>query len=90
MRSTICFPPSEDLPTWLGIDIPDKRWLDGSQVYYTNWDKGEGQEGCGVANFGNGGLWYTTECNNDFVRSLCEVPQGAFDSLIIGNGFYEW
>ena len=69
----------EDVPTWLGIDVFQNEWLDGSGVYYTNWLEGEPNERCAVANFGNGGLWLSKDCSSQGIaRSLCEVPQGNF------------
>uniref|UniRef100_A0A8C6Y895 Lymphocyte antigen 75 n=1 Tax=Naja naja TaxID=35670 RepID=A0A8C6Y895_NAJNA len=83
---------------WLGIQINDKSWLDGSEVKYTNWanetEKANGQ--CSVI-FSANGTWSKADCNNESSRVVCKIPQGigaiavcviVVIALLVGLGYF--
>ncbi|KAG8125017.1 hypothetical protein E2320_020310, partial [Naja naja] len=87
---------------WLGIQINDKSWLDGSEVKYTNWanetEKANGQ--CSVI-FSANGTWSKADCNNESSRVVCKIPQVSRHSrgaiavcvivviaLLVGLGYF--
>ncbi|KAF7248145.1 Lymphocyte antigen 75 [Varanus komodoensis] len=65
---------------WLGIqsNAQSLKWLDGSEVKYTNWAKGnENVRGeCSVILTTNG-TWSKTDCKTGKTRVVCKAPQVA-------------
>ncbi|XP_061464651.1 lymphocyte antigen 75 [Rhineura floridana] len=63
---------------WLGMqsNAQSLNWLDGSEVKYTNWAKGNENAGgkCSVI-FSTNGTWSKTDCMNIQSRVVCKAPQ---------------
>lgn len=56
------------------------NWLDGSEVKYNNWAKGnENASGeCSVL-LSRNGTWSKSDCTRGQSRAVCKVPQGVYD-----------
>lgn len=65
---------------WLGMQpgAHSLKWLDGSEVKYTNWAKGNknAKGDCNVI-FSTNGTWSKSTCNPVQRRVVCKAPQVA-------------
>ncbi|XP_053116643.1 lymphocyte antigen 75 isoform X2 [Hemicordylus capensis] len=61
---------------WLGMhsQAQSSNWLDGSEVKYTNWAKGNASGECSVL-FSTNGTWSQTDCTQVQSRVVCKAPQ---------------
>lgn len=69
---------------WLLFTAHSLKWLDGSEVKYTNWAKGNknAKGDCNVI-FSTNGTWSKSDCNPVQSRVVCKAPQGVYNLIFI-------
>ncbi|XP_054826085.1 lymphocyte antigen 75 [Eublepharis macularius] len=73
---------------WLGMRIRALnlrwRWLDGSEVEYTNWgNENENATGkCSIIS-STSGTWTKTDCSKGRSRVVCKVPQSSHKAGVV-------
>nr|XP_056717155.1 lymphocyte antigen 75 [Euleptes europaea] len=73
---------------WLGINPKGTgeslRWLDGSEVKYTNWEKGSenASADCSIVS-STTGRWNKIDCSKGQSRVVCKVPRGSSKAGVV-------